>query len=399
MPGSHLGPFRHEHNALSSDNSSCDESLVPPLHPAEPFTEINKLKISNTADVVSSCSCCAHNHRAQQKPSTSAGDHVDTKLTATVTTFTDNSDKDNCESGNGHVNRKSMISRTRKCFQQKPRSRTIPYRSLLANNQQLDRRGSRFLHPSQSSANLVNSQQRLHPPIVLSRANLRANSDSSVTTSVAYLQSMLRQRRRICRANGRMSEDVPIYSQIMSRLYLGGGQFATDIPGLKKLGVTHIVNAAQGSMFGQVPTNATYYNGCKIEFFGIPASDNLTFNMALYFQSAADFIESALKNRGTVYVHCRVGVSRSATIVIAYLMLKKEMSVLNAIQFVQTRRAISPNSNFLTQLCRLEKLIQNQIPSHPAPPPSQSRHHNCDLQVTGISDRPCRFTAVRRGFI
>lgn len=38
---------------------------------------------------------------------------------------------------------------------------------------------------------------------------------------------------------------------------------------------------------------------------------------------------------GKILVHCRVGASRSATVVIAYLMLKQDKSVSEATQLVR----------------------------------------------------------------
>ena len=57
---------------------------------------------------------------------------------------------------------------------------------------------------------------------------------------------------------------------------------------------------------------------------------------------------------GKVLVHCREGVSRSASIVIAYLMIRHQYTVENAIKEVITHRWIRPNPNFQRQLVQLE---------------------------------------------
>jgi protein-tyrosine phosphatase len=59
-----------------------------------------------------------------------------------------------------------------------------------------------------------------------------------------------------------------------------------------------------------------------------------------------------------VFVHCAAGMSRSATIVIAYLMWKQKMLLCDAIDFVKKKRPIiSPNLNFMRQLQTFQDLL------------------------------------------
>lgn len=63
---------------------------------------------------------------------------------------------------------------------------------------------------------------------------------------------------------------------------------------LKRQGVTHILNAAEGNSFMHVNTDAEFYAGTGIIYHGIPASDTDHFDISVYFEEAADFIEKAL---------------------------------------------------------------------------------------------------------
>lgn len=64
---------------------------------------------------------------------------------------------------------------------------------------------------------------------------------------------------------------------------------------------------------------------------------------------------------GKVYVHCRMGISRSATLVLAYLMIKRDFSAQGAVRTVRRHREIIPNDGFLQQLCNLnEELIHGK---------------------------------------
>jgi protein-tyrosine phosphatase len=52
-----------------------------------------------------------------------------------------------------------------------------------------------------------------------------------------------------------------------------------------------------------------------------------------------------------VYVHCYAGVSRSVTIVVAYLMNCCKWNLKTALAFVQTKRIVAkPNDGFIEQL-------------------------------------------------
>ncbi|KAJ8286133.1 hypothetical protein GJAV_G00034910 [Gymnothorax javanicus] len=60
---------------------------------------------------------------------------------------------------------------------------------------------------------------------------------------------------------------------------------------------------------------------------------------------------------GKILVHCAVGVSRSATLVLAYLMIREHMTLVDAIKTVNDRRGIIPNRGFLRQLLQLDRTL------------------------------------------
>lgn len=133
-------------------------------------------------------------------------------------------------------------------------------------------------------------------------------------------------------------------------------QTAVNESDLQQLGITHILNAAKGTKkFTHVNTNADFYKS-GIIFHGIPATDILTYKINKYFKEASNFIESAVgskeggKKDGKVYVHCKEGVSRSATLVLAYLVTWQDMNLTDAFWTVKSKRKISPNPGFLQQL-------------------------------------------------
>ena len=69
---------------------------------------------------------------------------------------------------------------------------------------------------------------------------------------------------------------------------------------LREMGVTAVLNAAQGSMtdWNYVNTKAIYYTGVGIEFFGVPAIDLKWYPICNHFQEASNFIEEVIKSKG-----------------------------------------------------------------------------------------------------
>ncbi|XP_069808145.1 dual specificity protein phosphatase 3 [Dendropsophus ebraccatus] len=149
------------------------------------------------------------------------------------------------------------------------------------------------------------------------------------------------------------------FNEVFPRIYVGNAFIAQNIMRLQRLGITHILNAAEGNSFMHVNTNTAFYSGTGITYHGIKANDRPNFDLSAYFEEASDFIDKALSQKdGRVFVHCREGYSRSPTLVIAYLMLRHKMDVKTAVATVRQKREIGPNDGFLKQLCQLnEKLV------------------------------------------
>ena len=62
---------------------------------------------------------------------------------------------------------------------------------------------------------------------------------------------------------------------------------------------------------------------------------------------------------GKIYIHCQSGVSRSASIVLAFLLLKRSMRLMDAVRAVREKRKILPNDGFISQLIALEETLDN----------------------------------------
>ncbi|XP_018413655.1 PREDICTED: dual specificity protein phosphatase 13-like [Nanorana parkeri] len=144
--------------------------------------------------------------------------------------------------------------------------------------------------------------------------------------------------------------------EVWPNLYLADLCFANNRYELWKLGITHVLNAAHGRMHSD---GSPEYYGTSITYHGVPANDLPDFNISQYFYSASEFIHKALDTPGArVLVHCVVGISRSASLVLAYLMIHHQLTLTQAIQHVQENRWIFPNAGFLQQLLHLDEELQ-----------------------------------------
>ncbi|KAM3924079.1 dual specificity protein phosphatase 26 [Leptodactylus fuscus] len=144
--------------------------------------------------------------------------------------------------------------------------------------------------------------------------------------------------------------------EVWPGLYLGDQEIAANNGQLYRMGITHILNASHSRLRG----GADNYKGMNVLYMGIDAQDSPTFDMSVHFYPAADFIHQALRGRGQILVHCAVGVSRSATLVLAYLMIYHHKTLVEAINTVKDRRGIIPNRGFLRQLLELDRTLRGK---------------------------------------
>ncbi|XP_028990482.1 dual specificity phosphatase 29-like isoform X2 [Betta splendens] len=143
-------------------------------------------------------------------------------------------------------------------------------------------------------------------------------------------------------------------NEVWPNVYIGDEQTAKNKHSLQRLGVTHVLNAAEGT-WNNVDTGAGYYGDMGIVYYGVVAEDVATFDLSQHFYAAARFIEATLSNRqNKLLVHCVMGRSRSATLFLAFLMICEKMTLVEAIESVKRRRRIIPNWGFLKQLRELD---------------------------------------------
>ncbi|XP_054851581.1 dual specificity protein phosphatase 14-like isoform X1 [Eublepharis macularius] len=150
-------------------------------------------------------------------------------------------------------------------------------------------------------------------------------------------------------------------AQISPCLYLCSGNAASNRHMVYSRAVTCVVNATM-----EIP-NA---NWPDIDYVKVPVPDLPHAPLSLYFDSVADRIHQTGKKNGRTLVHCVAGVSRSASLCIAYLMKYHRLSLLDAHEWVKSRRpVVRPNVGFWRQLIEYERKLfgKNTVKMVPSP--------------------------------
>ncbi|XP_063109671.1 serine/threonine/tyrosine-interacting-like protein 2 [Cavia porcellus] len=147
--------------------------------------------------------------------------------------------------------------------------------------------------------------------------------------------------------------------EVWPNIFIAEKSVAVNKGRLKRLGITHILNAAHGT---GVYTGPEFYTGLEIQYLGVEVDDFPEVDISQHFRKAAEFLDEALLTyRGKVLVSSEMGISRSAVLVAAYLMIFHNMAILEALMTMRKKRAIYPNDGFLKQLRELnEKLMEER---------------------------------------
>nr|XP_014351408.1 PREDICTED: inactive dual specificity phosphatase 27 [Latimeria chalumnae] len=128
---------------------------------------------------------------------------------------------------------------------------------------------------------------------------------------------------------------------------------------LKRMGISHVLNTAHGT---GVYTGTEFYAAMDIQYLGIEADDFPNVDISKHFRKAAEFMDEALLTyKGKILVNSVMGISRSATLIAAYLMIFHHKTIMEALMTIRKRRPISPNEGFLKQLRDLnESLLEER---------------------------------------
>ncbi|KAF2295973.1 hypothetical protein GH714_035467 [Hevea brasiliensis] len=143
-------------------------------------------------------------------------------------------------------------------------------------------------------------------------------------------------------------------SKVAEHVYLGGDAVAKDREILKQNGITHVLNC--------VGFVCPEYFKADFVYRTLWLQDSPSEDITSILYDVFDYFEDVREQGGRVFVHCCQGVSRSTSLVIAYLMWREGQSFDDAFQYVKEARGIAdPNMGFACQLLQCQKGFMHSL--------------------------------------
>ncbi len=157
---------------------------------------------------------------------------------------------------------------------------------------------------------------------------------------------------------------MPDYSLINNGIFIGNaysviGNYATkeeDI--ISKENIRVVISALTEEEYDDYMIAKEDFSDC--DWYRLVIDDDKDENISQYFFKVHKIISDAINENKNVIVHCAAGMSRSASLVIAYLMIENNWQYEEAYNYVKRKRPIiDPNNGFIKQLKAIEYKIKN----------------------------------------
>ena len=135
-------------------------------------------------------------------------------------------------------------------------------------------------------------------------------------------------------------------------MFLSGVEAALDVAQLQLRNVQAVCACCR-------PSDAP--DRSDLPFYRVDVEDASREPIEMFFDEAVEFISAHRSADEAVLVHCKSGVSRSSTVVLAYLLIEARMPLLDAFHLVRAKRNIvTPNIGFMRKLIELEISINGK---------------------------------------
>ncbi len=135
-------------------------------------------------------------------------------------------------------------------------------------------------------------------------------------------------------------------THVIDNIYIGNSLNASNYYELEDYNITHVINVSE---------EISNYFPDDMDYLRISVSDTNDASLESYFGRALRFIQEA-GDDSNIFIHCFMGSSRSATIVVLYLMKYHKMSFNQAYKFLKNKRpVVNMNVSFAEELQDIEK--------------------------------------------
>jgi rhodanese-related sulfurtransferase len=136
-------------------------------------------------------------------------------------------------------------------------------------------------------------------------------------------------------------------SEVVDGLVYLGGSLSADQRIVDMLGIRRVVSLLESDVCSHRASN--------VEFFRFPIVDTPAADIGAVFEKAYGVLDDSQRSGTKTLVHCLQGISRSATIVVAFLMRSRRWTAATALAFVRdARQQVRPNRGFAAWLTKLE---------------------------------------------
>ncbi|KGO73923.1 Dual specificity phosphatase [Penicillium italicum] len=185
---------------------------------------------------------------------------------------------------------------------------------------------------------------------------------------------------------------IPRMRQIVPGLFLGNVQSSWNLELLKENHIKAMISLADGRWVWW--NSVTRETVPEHQHKWVQCADSTTQNLLVHMSDTCDFIDQlafpALSSLDSlpieqqhamddkpeaILIHCDLGISRSPTIIIAYLMRKLRIPLMEALEFVKSKQStprVKPSRNFTRQLQVWEEvgyqIWENEEKTVPKPP-------------------------------
>lgn len=166
--------------------------------------------------------------------------------------------------------------------------------------------------------------------------------------SVPYHYEVEKWRRRKIAfgcAFGMMARSKGV-CEILPWIELGAEKEVSNQMHLMMRNVTHILNCTE-DLPNTFPQQFVYLK--------VPVKDSEHDNLEPHFTPVLSFFERVESKKGKIIVHCTSGACRAPAFIIAYLVVKRGISLADAYNYMRARRPVTQlNFHFMFELAKLE---------------------------------------------